>query len=459
MNEARWDQLEALLRRRGVIPATAIAAELGVSQPTVSRLLAQASGQIVRIGRARAARYALAHDVARMGSQWPVYRIDAQARSARIGVLHALHGDGFFFAPEGERSALTHGDFATGLYPGLPWFLDEQRPQGFLGRAFARRVAVDIGAREDIALWQNEDVVLALLRHGEDQAGDLVLGEAALQCAMRQIHDPQDTLAFDARVMRYPLLATRALAGEAVGSSAAGEQPKFAITLRRADGFAPVIVKFSDRVDTPAGRRWADLLIAEHHACAQLSASGLPAAESEILEIDGRVFLQSTRFDRTHVLGRNGLVSLAALDAAFYGHARIDWRVFATELECDGWLTADDAQRLRRIGWFGALIANSDMHLGNASVQLCDRLPLPLAPAYDMLPMRFRPLASGEVVAQRYEIALPLPEQQADWSDAAHAALEFWQRVGADARISSEFRAIAAEAATEITRARNRHGA
>ncbi|MBS0558047.1 MAG: type II toxin-antitoxin system HipA family toxin YjjJ [Proteobacteria bacterium] len=458
MNEARCDQLEALLRRRGVLPATAIAAELGVSQPTVSRLLAQASGQIVRIGRARAARYALARDVAGMGNRWPVYRIDAQARSACIGVLHALHGDGFFFAPVGERPALTHGDFATGLYPGLPWFLDEQRPQGFLGRAFARRIAADIGARDDIALWRSDDVVLALLRYGEDQPGDLVLGEAALQRAMRQIHDPADTLAVGDRATRYPLLAMSALAGEAVGSSAAGEQPKFAITLRCDDSFTPVIVKFSDRIDSPAGRRWADLLIAEHHACVQLSACGLPAAESEIFEIDGRVFLQSTRFDRTRTLGRHGLVSLAALDAAFYGHGRIDWYVFAVQLERDGWLSVDDAQRLRRIGWFGALIANADMHLGNASVQLRDRGPLPLAPAYDMLPMRFRPLASGEVIAQRYEIALPLPEQRADWSNAAHAALKYWQRVGADARISTEFRTIAADAAAEIARARDRHG-
>jgi hypothetical protein len=34
--------------------------------------------------------------------------------------------------------------------PGLSWFLDDQRPQGFLGRAFARRVAEDIGAWPDL---------------------------------------------------------------------------------------------------------------------------------------------------------------------------------------------------------------------------------------------------------------------------------------------------------------------
>lgn len=459
MDEARWNQLEALLRRGGVSPAARIAADLDISQPTVSRLLAQAGNRIVRIGRARAARYALAHDVARMGSHWPLYRIDVDARSERIGELHALHGDSFYFASAGDRPALTHGDFATGLYPGLPWFLDEQRPQGFLGRAFARRIAADIGAREDIALWRSDDVVLALLRHGDDQPGDLVLGEKSLQRALRQIFEPADTILVGEREARYPQLAAASLRGEEVGSSAGGEQPKFAITLRTDEGLVPVIVKFSDRVSTPAGRRWADLLIAEHLACAALREQDMPAADSAIIEADGRVFLQSTRFDRTHALGRRGLVSLAALDAAYYGHGRIDWHLFAPQLERDGWLDADAARRLRLVGWYGALIANSDMHLGNASVRLRDQRPLPLAPAYDMLPMRFRPQTSGEVVAQRYEVALPLPEQESDWRAAAHTALTFWQRVVDDARISAAFRAIAGDAVMQLARARARLGA
>ena len=453
MDEARWNPLETLLRREGAVSAATIAAELGVSQPTVSRLLAQAGERIVRIGRARAARYALAHDVARMGSHWPLYRVDADARPQRIGELHALRGDGFFFAPDGERPALTHGDFSSGLYPGLPWFLDEQRPQGFLGRAFARRVAADIGAPDDIAIWRGDDVVLALLRHGDDPPGDLVLGEASLQRALRAILDPQDSVAAAERELRYPQFAEAVLRGEAVGSSAGGEQPKFAITLRSDAGFLPVIVKFSDRVETPAGRRWADLLITEHHACAALREHALPAADSTIVEAGGRVFLQSTRFDRTPLLGRRGLVSLAALDAAFHGHGRIDWWRYAPQLQRDGWIDADDARRLRRVSWFGALIANDDMHLGNAALHLQDARPLPLAPVYDMSPMRFRPAANGEVVERRFDMTLPTPEHRDDWREAAGIAQAFWMRVADDARISSPFRAIAADAAREVARA------
>ncbi|WP_300616102.1 type II toxin-antitoxin system HipA family toxin YjjJ [Dokdonella sp.] len=453
MDEARWVALEALLRRQGALPAAAIAAELDLSQPTVSRLLAQAGERLVCIGRARAARYALAHDIARMGSHWPLYRIDADARPERIGELHALHGDGFFFESGGEPPALTHGDVASGLYPGVPWFLDNQRPQGFLGRAFARRVAADIGAPNDIGTWRGDDVVLALLRHGDDQPGDLVLGEASLQRALHAILDPRDTVPAEECVTRYPQLAEATLRGDVVGSPAGGEQPKFAITLRSDEGLLPVIVKFSGRLDTPAGRRWADLLIAEHHACTVLREHDLPAAESAIVEAGSRVFLQSTRFDRTLSLGRRGLVSLAALDAAYYGHGRIDWRAFAAQLQRDGWLDANDARRLRLFGWYGTLIANSDMHLGNASLHLVDRRPLPLARAYDMLPMRFRPLVSGEVVDHRYEIVLPTPEQVPEWREAAAMARAFWRRVIADARISGTFRAIAGDADVALARA------
>jgi hypothetical protein len=448
----RFARLEALLRARGVQSAAALADELGVSQPTLSRLLASAGAGIVRIGRARSSRYALAHDIARAGSHWPLYRIDADGKPERLGELHALYRDEFFFEPSGARPALLHGDFATGLFPGLPWFLDDQRPQGFLGRAFARRVAADINAPEDPLIWRADDIVLGLLRHGDDQPGDLVLGEAALQRALQAILAVPDAVPADARAARYPALADAALRGEDVGSLAGGEQPKFAITLRGEDGCVPVIVKFSERTTTPAGRRWADLLICEHQAGEVLHEYDVPAARSEIIEADGRVFLQSTRFDRTPALGRRGFVSLTAVDAAFYGHARIDWWRFAPLLQRDGWLGAEDARHLRLLGRYGALIANSDMHLGNAALQLVDNRPLTLAPAYDMLPMRFRPANSGEVVERRYEIALPAPEHRDDWHAAALMARDFWNRIGGDVRISAPFRGIAADANTALQR-------
>ena len=111
MDETRWPRLEVLLTRNGLVRAADIARDLGVNQSTVSRLLADAGARVVRIGRARAARYALAREIGRAGSHWPLYRINGQGRSERLGELHALTGERFWFESSGSRSAFLHADF------------------------------------------------------------------------------------------------------------------------------------------------------------------------------------------------------------------------------------------------------------------------------------------------------------------------------------------------------------
>jgi hypothetical protein len=367
-----------------------------------------------------------------------------------------LHGNEFWFDAADKESAFLHGDFRDGLYPDLPWFIEDQRPQGFLGRAFARRVADDIGAARDLQLWRCDDVVLALLRHGSDEPGDLVVGDRSLQHALDEAMAPADAIDSSTRDRRFPELAEAVLRGDPIGSSAGGEQPKFAVVLRNGDSHAPVIVKFSDHLETPGGRRWADLLVCEHLASVLLRENGLLAARNELHEAGGRMFLQSDRFDRTPCLGRCGFVSLFALDAAYYGHGRIDWWRFAPQLHRDGWIDAESARRLRLYGWFGALIANEDMHLGNAALHLATTRPFTLAPAFDMLPMRFRPASSGEVIALDYKVVLPTPEQRTDWEEAAGLALDFWERASTDQRISSDFRGLCELAHKKLTLARKR---
>lgn len=413
----------------------------------------QAAGDaVVRIGKARASRYALARSLGRAGSRWPVYRIDANGRPSELGRLHALARGAWWWqsaAPDPD-SPFLFGDFADGLFPEWPWFLDDQRPQGFLGRSFARRVGPSLGAPEDVRLWRDEDIALALLQYGHDAPGDLVFGDASLRRAL-DIHWKTDNqVTEDAREQAYPMRADLALHGDPAGSSAAGEQPKFALTLSLPNGDPrAVIVKFSERLGTPASRRWADLLWCEHLAAEVLRRGGVRTAVTQVLQADGRVFLESTRFDRTPS-GRRGLVSLASVDAAFYGHGARAWHEYAPQLEQDGWLDADDARNLALTGWFGALIGNSDMHLGNLSLELRDRRPLPLAPVYDMLPMHWRPAASGEVLpaerAPQWRPPLPLPQQTGDWLVAAELALRFWREVIVAERISEDFQTIARSA-------------
>lgn len=450
MSSVYLTRIEAFLRTNGPSSSPEMAKALGVSQPTLSRALSQASQRVLRIGRARATRYALTREIARVGHQWPLYRLDETGRAERLGVLTALHGDGYHLATHRSLPAFMYGEFSNGIFPGLPWFLDIQRPQGFLGRGFARRVAKDLGLSDDLARWQPDDILIALLRHGDDEGGDLILGEHSMRIAQSALLAPLNTIQEQQTAVYYPKLAEETLQGDIVGSSAGGEQPKFAVTLATAHGYRPVIVKFSDRIDTPSGRRWADMLHSEAIAGDILREHGIDAAGSVTLIAGDRVFLESTRFDRTSTLGRCGLIQLAALDAAYYGHGHIRWQSFAHQLEKDGWISPHDAKNLRLLGWFGDLIANNDMHLGNVGFHLSDDRPLQLAPAYDMLPMRFRPSGNGEVVPREYEVVPPLPEQRDDWHQIAPAAVKFWETVCNSPSISPVFTKIAINASEKL---------
>jgi len=99
--------------------------------------------------------------------------------------------------------------------------------------------------------------------------------------------------------------------------------------------------------------------------------------------------------------------------------------------------------------WYGKLIANTDMHMGNLSFSFTPQPgmqpELHLAPAYDMLPMFYAPLAGGEVPTRVFEPNLPLPKERDAWSTACTAALCFWQQTSSDSRISEAFRKICNE--------------
>ena len=68
--------------------------------------------------------------------------------------------------------------------------------------------------------------------------------------------------------------------------------------------------------------------------------------------------------------GRRGLVSLFALDAAFFGRMDTPWTLAADRLVHRGWLTEQDAEQMSLLWWFGVMIGNTDMHYGNISLFL-----------------------------------------------------------------------------------------
>ena len=424
----------ALRAHNGHAASPELQARLGVSQPTVSRMLAPllASGQVVKVGAARAQRYLLPRDVPGVGRQVAIHQVQPSGEVQRFGTLYPLVGGGFWM----DEADKDHGQ--SEFHPSLPWFLMDTRPQGFLGRAFTQ-AHPELTLPPHLAHWSDDHILLALVRAGEDLPGNLLVGSAALD---RYLALPPSRSA--APVVTDPLqdylrLAQLALGSAAPGSSAGGEQPKFCALVNG----MPVLVKFSPAGNSPAEQRWRDLLLCEALALQTLQAAGIAAAHTDLVQAGGRVFLQSRRFDRT-AQGRVGMVSLEMYDAHYIGIGS-QWAATAMQTGRAGAekLSTTDIQTLCLLDAFGALIANTDRHHGNVSLLLYQHR-WQLAPAYDMLPMFYAPVA-GEVVERDWASQLPRPnaETLAVWPQARELALRFWASAADDERISAEFREVA----------------
>jgi hypothetical protein len=335
------------------------------------------------------------------------------------------------------------GEARDGWFDGLPFPLLDSRPQGFLGRNFAHRHALDLAVSENPEDWSESDIAYVLATQGHDQPGNLILGEAAYRRFLESRASAEERTLVEAQIASaYPQLASDALAQGVVGASAGGEFPKF--TARRTlDGeIVDVIVKFSGSDESAAVQRWSDLLVCEHLALEAIAQHlDIAAARSNLRRYGGRTFLEVQRFDRHGALGRSAVCTLTSINAALIGAPPGPWQKVASRLSKSGWLAADDVDRITCLWWFGRLIANTDMHEGN----LAFRPGLTLAPVYDMLPMAYAPLRGGELPVRRYQPELPLPDETAGWQLAAPAAILFWQTCAADQRISAPFREVCVE--------------
>jgi len=427
--------ITALLRNKGHANSAELQERLGVSQPTVSRLLAEllVSGRVLKVGAARAARYLLAREVAGVGQQVVIHQVLPDGELQRFGVLTPLAGGGFWM----DEDDKTHGQSA--YYPSEPWFLMDARPQGFMGRGFAQ-AHPHLQLPAQLSYWNDDHILQALVAQGVDLPGNLLVGAPAFDAYLRLPTSCRSTAPVVADPQQeYPALAQQALHQAQAGSSAGGEQPKFCAVVQG----VPVVVKFSPAGNSSADQRWRDLLVCEALALQLLQAKGIAAAHTTLLQTQGRVFLQSQRFDRT-AQGRVGMVSLEMYDAHYVGVGS-QWAATAVQSQRAGAekLSAADVQTLCFLDAFGALIANTDRHHGNVSL-LLNKHRWQLAPAYDMLPMFYAPVA-GEVLARDWSAQAPKPTVHtlSVWPQARALAAEFWRSVAHDARIGDGFREIA----------------
>jgi serine/threonine protein kinase HipA of HipAB toxin-antitoxin module len=221
------------------------------------------------------------------------------------------------------------------------------------------------------------------------------------------------------------------------GSSAAGEQPKFAVQHAQ---HGHVIVKFSPAGDGPEARRWRDLLRAEALALQTLRHHGLATAQAQLYELDGRVFLESWRFDRNGTHGRLPAISLAAIDAEFVGSGH-SWIRTAEQLATRSLLDPQSLQQLRWAELFGAWIGNTDMHLGNVSLAPTAK-GFALLPLYDMLPMALAP-QRGELPQPVLRAPIRQHGHEDVWHDTARAAEEFWSQLAEAPELDESMRRLA----------------
>lgn len=422
--------------------AAALMQRLGCSQPTLSRMVRAAGESVAMLGRAQQTRYAR---VRATGAEQPIVvtRIDANGAPQSCGVLHAVG------QMSGSRTAWV-AERRVEVFAGLPWFVADMRPQGFIGRQFPARVP-HLGLPPGAGDWSDNHVLQALCAAGADEPGDLILGRAALDLFLREATPEPITPRRKATV--YAQTAAQAhdiIAQSGNRSSAGGEQAKFTAyvqtSAQTSAGAAHVLVKFSPAGTDPVAQRWRDLLRAEHHALSVLSENaadnGLHAAQTQFIDAD-RLYLEVRRFDRIGARGRSGVVSLGAIDDGFVGQ-RQSWVQTAQQLQRQRLLREADVQRIGLLQAFGRLIHNTDMHFGNCALlhEGPGSSKFTLAPVYDMLPMRFAPTTQG-----LREVAIPPVLPTADvlpmWAQALGLARAFWTRVLDDGEISRGFVKIA----------------
>lgn len=424
--------------RGGPQTAAQLMAALGISQPTLSRTIQSLSRLVTtfRVSGDRTPRYALLRQLPLgLNPRQRIYRV------LRTGSIEPF-ADVEFLA---GGATLERTGPVTRVYQGLPPYMLFAAPSGFLGRQLAQEAAHTQQFPSSLKDWGDEHRVAYLFTRGLNLPGNLVFGEAALQMEMdlrRQAPTPAA-----GKAAHYQTMAT-ALKGAAYGSSAGGEQPKF---LGMTEDSGHVIVKFAKR-----GSRMAELLPLEHLALRALAEAGVPSSPTQLLTSEDYVFLEVQRFDRVGKTGRVGMLSAGAVDDEFFG-MRDSWPEFAVRCEQAKYLSPQDARHVDTLAAFSELIGNNDRHFDNISLLIGeDGEYQGIAPAYDILPMRYASIGGG-VDPDLSPIAPTvgtIGAKPAVWAQAAQAAERFWTSVQTEKLAAPISRPMKQLAATNLEVAR-----
>lgn len=408
------------------------AAELKISQPTFSRLVQRMREEILVVGSGRATQYALKRNIPDIGFVVPLFEVGENGLVSHIADLHGIEPGGFYL--EGKKPPWPGRFFAD-----LPYFMEDLRPSGFLGRLIPKRYP-DLRGPDDIRYWNTNHCLKYLTRYGWDLIGNLIIGQPAFERHLQNVDKPITLVPPHRRRDIYPRLAEQVLAEGPAGSSAGGEQPKF-MAVRGDAQKTPVMVKFSPPLGNPAAKRWADLLVSEHLAHRVLNKHRMVSLKSKIIRGEKRLFLEVERFDRIGLKKRRGIISLFALCMEHAGTLG-SWAEMGRKLADQKIMNQALLQQIRRLDLFGDLIANTDKHPSNLSFFTKNLQVENLTPVYDMLPMLYRPEQS-QILERRFEPPTPNPAEADIWPSVLNAALDFWRAMGKHPEISGSFKKTA----------------
>lgn len=402
----------------GTLRSSELLAATGATRETLANAYRREARQILRFGQARATRYATRQNLPGLDTdEFPVFRVDEGGDIQPDGQLVTLVATESVWLPE-----LT-------VIDGLPPEMHDVAPKGFLGRSYAQHHG-DLGLPDNVTNWSDNHILIALSRRGEDLQGNLVIGRESFDRFQNLQHETHTTNDF-------PALSNAAIAGEHVGSSAGGEQPKFTALV---DGQHRIVKFATDATDN--ARRWQDLLTLEHVALQTLRSAEIDAAETELLDIDGLRCLVINRFDRIGEMGRRAAMSLAAASEQLDG----TWTDAAEGMQRRGELSGESLHRIALLDAYGALIANTDRHQYNVSLFPAEG-GYSVAPAFDQLPMAYAPPASGNMRNSAIAVPRPAVNTLAIWGEAQELAAEFWRRAS-ERRLSDSMQAVVKEHAS-----------
>ncbi len=422
-----FDSVVKILKT-GFVTQKEIQAITNLSQATVSRCLKKLIGLLLVLPDSSPREYSLPD--ANTKKPFQLGEVDEHGKESLLGNVYALSDGKYFVNLFQGGSKLYLGDKGNGLFNGLPFFLYDLKPQGFLGNQFVKQLAGGASNYPKyLSLWSSSHIFQFLIEYGDDLPGNLKFGDS-VRSSLRQ---PISPIGRDS----YDFMCQQMKEGKVPKSSAGGEQQKFTAFNKEIN--AHVIVKYTSNENDAVTRRWKDVLVTEYHALKILQELKLPAADVRLIDQDNRFYLETKRFDRLGNYGRSSMFSLQAIDLEYTGLGE-NWQQITRELTKLNLLSETDRIYTSTLWQFSKLIANTDTHLGNISFGIKGD-SFSLLPIYDMCSMGIAPKINS-----LDPISFTLPEIDSlnisqDYKKVLiNVAIKFWQRVEDDARISNEFR-------------------